>query len=302
MNIQTAIGEFLLASGADGLRRKTLKWYGSLLGKFGTRFGGRDIVSVTPTEIRAYLVHLRELAYSEDTLHGHTRALHRFWRWCANEYEIPNPMRNIAYPQQPKPKLPKGVDSADVVKLLLACEQSPIGRRNKAIIAFLTETGCRAAGLTGLKMEDLDMDRLRAYVTEKGGKRRAVMFTEFTAVLLNQWLVARNPKPRVSNVFHNEHGGVFTPGGLYLMTRRLKKVAGVKGRANPHAFRHGFAIQYMLDGGDLATLSKILGHESVEVTARFYAIFVQDQLAQAHREHTPIRKIKQMLKNGVSRE
>ncbi len=290
MNLQTAIAQFLLARAADGLKGTTLNWYHSLLTVFSEVSGAnRTLTQFTSTDLRKYIVHIRGRDYTEDTIHAHIRVLHTFWRWCAKEYRFPNPMDSIGYPKQPSPKMPKAIEPADVIKLLATCEETDIGIRDKAIIAFLIDTGCRAAGLCGLMMDALDMYRLKAYVIEKGSKRRALMFTETTAWLLWRWLTVRNKDE--PTVFHSTRGGILKPNGLYQMTERRKKRAGVE-RANPHSFRHGFAVEYILDGGDLGTLSRILGHEDVQTTSRFYAVFVEDELKRMHDEHTPMRKIK----------
>ena len=66
-----------------------------------------------------------------------------------------------------------------------------LGKRDKALIAFLADTGCRAGGICGLLMEDLDFEHGKAYVIEKGSKRRAIWFEETTAFFLADWLKLR---------------------------------------------------------------------------------------------------------------
>ncbi len=50
---------------------------------------------------------------------------------------------------------------------------------DQALLAFMLDTGCRAAGVIGLTMTDLDLIVRRALVTEKGSKTRGVTFTTF---------------------------------------------------------------------------------------------------------------------------
>jgi hypothetical protein len=47
--------------------------------------------------------------------------------------------------------------------------------------------------------------------------------------------------------------------------------AGLDTKLRFHDLRHTFASHWVLDGGDIFRLSKILGHSSVVVTQKFYA-------------------------------
>lgn len=295
MHIRDGVDAFLLAGGADGLKKTTLRWYGSLLKTFLNHVGERPVESFTVNDLRAYMVHLRQQQYSDDSLHDHGRALKRFWNWYSNEYQVENPMRNIKYPKQPKPKVPKAVTSSDVIKLLGACGNSPLGKRDKALVSFLMDSGARADETVSIRNDEIDLERGRAYVVGKGSKRRVVFFTDITALLIREWTQERNLES--DYLFHADNGEPLKPNGLGQMLRRLKRKARVTGRVNPHAFRHGFAREFILNGGSLATLSRILGHESQELTTAYYAIFEADELASAHRAYSPVRKLESVIRN-----
>lgn len=296
ITLETAISEFLQATEADGASPDTLQWYRSILGTFtGFLPEGAMLDSVQPAKIRDYIIHCQK-TYAPDTAHGHKRVQHRFWAWCHAEYGLTNPMRNIKFTAPPKQAAPKAADMNDVARLLKACGDDYAGRRDRAIIAFLIDTGARASGVCGLLMSNLDMKNRRAIVIEKGKKARNVVFTGFTADLLNQWLVGR---PAVPNVFFNMR--TFEPltrSGLEQLLKRLKKKAGVGGRANPHAFRHALAREYLTNGGDLATLSRLMGHADVSTTAAHYALYTQDELAARHEALSPMNQIQAVLEEG----
>jgi site-specific recombinase XerD len=208
-----------------------------------------------------------------------------------------NPTRRIKTPD-PKRKEPKGVSAEDVKALLATCEGDTLAdRRDKAIVLFLCDTGCRVGGLCGLKVGDLDLDQGLATVTEKGRKTRYVMFTPTTAKALRAWLSVRpDGDPGVFVGLGNKSKGALKPNGVATMLARRSKRAGCTGPTNPHAFRHAFARHFLLHGGDIGPLADILGHESVETTKRFYGIFTLGELQTMHEKFSPVAD---MFGNGV---
>jgi integrase/recombinase XerD len=52
------------------------------------------------------------------------------------------------------------------------------------------------------------------------------------------------------------------------------------------------AREYLMNGGDLTTLSDLMGHESVQTTAvpagDFYAVFKRDELRRKHDEFSAV--------------
>jgi len=75
------------------------------------------------------------------------------------------------------------------------------------------------------------------------------------------------------------------------MIRRRAKEAGISGRVNPHAFRHAFARDYLLNGGDLATVSELMGHSGLDVTKDNYAIFNVRELQAKHALYSPMARL-----------
>jgi len=293
--------KFILAQSADGSKDSTLNWYTSLLGAFIEQNADTAITEIATDELREYINELRERdsrwegedreqagKLSEDTINAHIRALHKFWGWLADEYDISNPMKRIKYPKKPEAK-PKAIPLADVLKLWAATGDDLIGVRNRALLAFLLDTGCRAAGLLGLKPEDVELEQHRATVTEKGSRTRLIYFTEFTAGILAEWMSQR---VQARTVFYNfETLRPLTASGLRGILKRLAKRAGVVEHVHPHAFRHAFANGYLRSGGNLATLSKLMGHRDVKTTIDHYIHFTQDDLGEQGEQFSPAHRL-----------
>lgn len=300
MKLESALNEYHLSCIAEGLSQSTVQQYKSLLSAFAWRFQGWDIELITPTWIRQYIVGLQERqaryvsspqkpqqpgGLSKASIAAHDRALHAFWGWCSREYGLANPMANIRRHKAPPPA-PKALQPADFVKLFNAADNE----RDRAILVFLADTGCRLGGLLNLTLEGLYLDDHRAIVLEKGQNTRQVVFTLYTAQIIRQWLTVRqSPTGYVFCSFVT--GEQLTDSGVAQILYRLKRRAGVSGRCNPHSFRHNFAREYLRNGGDLATLARLLGHSNISTTASYYAVFSPNELAEFHERYSPLRKL-----------
>lgn len=301
VSLHAAIDEYLLSCRAESLSPHTITWYASILRTFQTTLPTSDLASITPTMIRQYIVTLqaRDTRYpnapqkppqpgglSPASIASHVRALHAFWSWAASEYAIPNPMANIKRHRNPPPE-PKAISPADFIRLLSATTTTHAGTRDRALLVFLADTGCRLGGLLSLTLDNLALDNRSAFIWEKGNKLRKVVFTTYTSELLKQWLAIRQSPTNA--VFTSVISGQpLTSSGVHQLLRRLKARARVTGRVNPHSFRHNFAREYLRNGGDLATLARLLGHSDISTTAAYYAVFSDDELADFHEKLSPI--------------
>ena len=54
--------------------------------------------------------------------------------------------------------------------------------------------------------------------------------------------------------------------------KRLKGQAGITGRCSPHSLRHTFARSYLVNGGDVFSLQRILGHTTLDMVKRYVAL------------------------------
>ena len=140
-----------------------------------------------------------------------------------------------------------------------------------------------------MTLEELSLTQSRGRVHEKGGKERTVYYTKYTAALLAVWITQGSI--REGAVWRNVR--TWEPlreAGVHEALRRLKKASKVRGRVNPHAFRHRFAREYINNGGDISTLAKILGHSDLSITTNYYAVFDEDELHDLHDRFTPMQK------------
>ncbi|EDT3662001.1 tyrosine-type recombinase/integrase, partial [Salmonella enterica subsp. enterica] len=88
----------------------------------------------------------------------------------------------------------------------------------------------------------------------------------------------------VANMIANNKRGFLFPDANYPAFRRLMKELKPDlpaGQAT-HALRHSFATHFMINGGSIITLQRILGHSRIEQTmvyAHFAPEYLQDAIA-----------------------
>ena len=288
-NVREAVEVFLVGIAGD-VSKSTQEWYGRCLESFVAFLGAdSDLSTVSVRDIRAYRAHLIDRDMSIFSVHGRQRAVRRLFSWLTEEGLTE---RNIALdvplvrlPPQP----PKALSDEDMFRLLERLPAESV--RDRAIILFLIDTGCRVGGLCSLTLGALDLPNQCAMVIEKGNRGRRVYFTDMTTEMLMLWRDVR-PEVKTDALFVTNVGKPLQPNGIRMILQRIGKRAGVTGRINAHSFRHAFARNFLRNGGNLAVLGRLLGHSpGSPVTARFYAVFDDRELQEFHERYSPLAGI-----------
>lgn len=279
MRLTDAIVDFY-ASMEGVLRPRSISFYRDRLPSLLEAIGSeRHLEEIEIRDLRAWRAELAGYGYKPLTIHGYVRAVRRFFNWCVSEgYLEASPAQRLELPRLPDNE-PKAVDPRDLHKMLEEARGRSL--RDYAIVCFLADTGCRVGGLLSLRLRDLDLTAGRATLRTKGGKERAVFLSPETVAALRAYLLVR-PEKWGDALWIGKRGPIGRQ-AVYMMLRTLAREAGVEGRCNPHAFRHGAARAMLENGADLGTVSQLLGHADLETTHRYYARWTQAELQERHR-------------------
>jgi site-specific recombinase XerD len=293
LTVSQAIDRFLFAAGLE-VKATTIADYEKCLRSL--RAIDKPIGAVTIDDLRLVYAQLRGRTaryinpptrpaqsggLSVYTLHKHVRAWKRFFHWLVEEQVITaNPAQRLKRPKLPKTP-PRDLRFEDLMRLLSEAQRS--GLRDYAIVCVLAGTAIRVGGLAGLRLDDIDLDARVILVREKGDKARRVHLPERAVNALRRYIDEERPDGAGPLVFIGLCGPL-TTGGIYQVLKRLARCAGVTGRFNPHAFRHGFARVAIQRGANPRELQEILGHEDVRTTLAFYLIYYENEVHRRHDE------------------
>jgi site-specific recombinase XerD len=197
------IGSFRLHLAAEGKAAKTVRTYTEAVAWFAAahlipRTSCTRWDQVSGHDVQRWLVHLLT-RYSDAYASNQFRALQQFFRWLAEEEQLPDPMTRLRAPKVAE-KLVPVFTSEELSALEKTCQgRSFAQRRDAAIIAVLTATGIRAGELAGIRYDprepsrsDLDLWRREIRVRGKGGRPRMVKIGHEAARALDRYLRARS--------------------------------------------------------------------------------------------------------------
>jgi site-specific recombinase XerD len=273
MRITDALTDFLEAKRAGNRSEKTLEKYQNIIEQLVEQTGDLHLEDLPPRSVRAFLADCRRRGLAPATLLTYYTSLRTFVRWSCYEYRIEHdPMRNVDRPRVPE-RLPPYLNKREQAALIRATQRSRVAAKHEALIRVLLATGIRAGELCSLRRDEVDLERGEIRVLGKDQKERTVPLARSAArALLHYW------KGRIDAIPTAFHGldSPLTVAGLRTTTRRLGERAGISKTVHPHLLRHTFAHRWLVGGGDLESLRRLLGHSSIQTTQRYAGMSIDD--------------------------
>ena len=273
----------------------TLRAYRLDLEQFRTFLATQKITrpeQVNTMVMRKYMASVRRRDYAKATVARKISSLRSFYRFlCREGTAETNPAAAVRTPRLDR-KLPHFLSTKDVERLLDAPpHDTPLGKRDRAILEVLYSTGLRAAELVALDMEDLDLSGGMVHARGKGKKERLAPLGRPAIESLETYLAARRPAfkraLRDGNaVFLNRFGHRLTSRSLGRMLDKHIKIAGLDARTSPHTLRHSFATHLLDHGADLRSIQELLGHEDLSTT-QVYTHLTAERLREVYDKAHP---------------
>ncbi|CAI1058746.1 Tyrosine recombinase XerD [Serratia quinivorans] len=176
------------------------------------------------------------------------------------EWSAPNPLENVRQFRIDESEM-AFLSIEQIDQLLNECRNSS-AKDLENIVKICLSTGARWSEAESLKRSQISASKI-TFIKTKGKRNRTIP--------LSAELVAELPK---------NNGALFTP--CYYAFRNALGRAGISLPAGQltHVLRHTFASHFMMNGGNILVLQKILGHTDIKMTMR-YSHFSPDHLEDA---------------------
>lgn len=287
------LDRFCTAKLAAGRSERTVRWYREQVGRYldwldaadGGCPPGADPWS--PETIEDFLAAERSRGLKSATLSARYRALSAWCGWLVlREHLGKSPVGMVERPTVQRLPVPY-VRLTEFQQLYTAIEGDAWGdHRDRALLLLMFWSGLRVSEVVALRVTDVDAAARLVTVREaKSGEGRIVPCPPQLGPVVLAYLMRRPPLPatmEAATLFASNDGaghvrGALTVHGVRLMLRRRCERADVRW-LNPHAFRHGFAMEFLNAGMDMSAVSRALGHSNEQITAAVYAHWLTDGL------------------------
>ena len=322
LSFEWQIDEFMVFCRSRQLREKTMNSYEQTLRLFerwcAEELNITTVDKVSESVIRRYILSLQERGkysfYANDkakeinypdrrrdfrkpispiTINNYIRNLRVFFNWLDRDYILKkNPMRKVQQLRVNR-QAKEFITDDEFKKLTRSLDKSYYPEhRDYAMIMLMIDSGMRIGECSVLLVEDIDLAHrkifLRAEIT-KGRKDRFVFFSSKTETILRRWLQFKDRYVESAYLFPTKPNK--TPiqvSNFEINFKRYLQRANLNQKLSPHCLRNNFAKRCLMNGMDIYTLSKILGHSSVKVTEEAYLDLNEDDLSNRYQHYSPL--------------
>ena len=275
MKISTAAKEYLIEIEVRKFTPKTIRSYRNNLNLF-LRFceeetDATDVEDLSLAVVRQFSLYMSKRGRKGSYINGLLKVAKSFIQYCyEEEYGGFNTKKNFKWGKQDKAVI-MAFKPSDVRQMLKSCRGGDyINIRDAAILTMLFETGVRCWELCCIQKKDIHDDFI--IINGKNHKQRVVPITPVLRKALLKYDTAKENYFAFKNIddyyFLSFHGRQLTNSAIeHVVKRHGEGITDV--RVSPHTCRHFYAQQQIKMGTDLYTISRLLGHENIQITQTY---------------------------------
>ena len=286
MKISVAKREYLTEIEVRKFTLKTIKSYRNNLNLF-LRFceeeaGISEVEELTLSVVRQFSLYMSGKGRKGSYINGLLKVAKAFIQYCYDEgYGGFNTRKNFKWCKQDKAVI-MAFKPSDVRCMLQSCKGYDFLQvRDAAVLTALFETGIRCWELCCIQKKDIHEDFI--IINGKNHKQRVVPITPVLRKAMMKYDNCAADYFTLKNIddyyFLSFHGRQLTNSAVeHIIKRHGEGITGI--RVSPHTCRHFFAQQQIKMGTDLYTISRLLGHENIQITQTYLNSLRDDDIIQ----------------------
>lgn len=215
--------------------------------------------------INYFIKELHDKNYIPTSVTRKIASIRGWFRWLtANEFITQDPSLGVELPKLTK-KLPK-VMSIQEIETILKNNLSDI---EMTMLELLYGAGLRVSELTGLELNNIELNSRYVRCIGKGAKERIIPIGEkakksILKYLKHRELIIKKYKLETKYLLIKDNGKKVTRQDVYVFIRKQGEL--LKKHISPHTLRHSFATHMLENGADLRVVQELLGHSDVSTT------------------------------------
>ena len=281
MTFEEGCNKYLEYCRQRNLRQGTINHYKQSYTQFYKYFDPKmPIEDIDATTYKNYVLHLKSTLNNDVSINSYLRDLITTLHFFMNEGYLPHfKMQAI--------KVDKShIETYNEQELQLLLKKPNIKKCSFTeyqcwvMTNFLFSTGVRQRSLTHIQIKDIDFDNNVVYVNVTKNRKPLIVPLNQTMVnILSEYLKYRQHMKNDDFLFCNVFGQQLVKSTCYHMLYEYNKRRGVD-TTGIHRYRHTFAKQWILSGGNVVSLSKLLGHSSLDITQNYIHLLVSDVAKQ----------------------
>ena len=275
MLIKSAAKEYLVEIEVRKFTQKTIRSYRNNLNLFlrycDEEAGVETMDELTLAVVRKFTLYMVEKGKKGSYINSLLKVAKAFIQYCYDEgYGGFNTKKNFKWCKQDKAVV-MAFQPSDVRRMMQSCKGCDFLQiRDAAVLTTLFETGIRCWELCCIQKKDIHDDFI--IINGKNHKQRVVPITPVLRKALLKYDTAKDNYFNLKNTddyyFLSFHGRQLTNSAVeHIVKRHGEGITDI--RVSPHTCRHFYAQQQIKMGTDLYTISRLLGHENIQITQTY---------------------------------
>ena len=303
LNLELLLEEFMFDLKVQNYSERTSGTYfynSRLLINYLKDEGVLSADEVRVAHLKGFVHFMQAQGFKSNYINTCLKCARQFFNYLVRESYIPsNPLAKISPLKEDKEVIRTFIDE-EVVRMLNAYSyKTYLEARNKLIIAVFVDTGIRLSELIKLQENWIEDSVIRIH--GKGSKWRYVPISPNLKKMILRFNRIREGyfqriEAKEGNYFLSRSGRHLSTVMVENVVRKAGERAKVRKeiRCSPHTLRH-YALQaYLRQGLDVYSVSRIAGHEGIQVTNRYLQGLHSEDILERASTRSPLSGLKEL--------